>query len=111
MSVLIKMDMPKSCAECQLLEGNKMDGLCHGANKWLDDDFFRWYGYDEEDIDDSKPLNCPLVEVPPHGDLIDRSELLKKERDFGDYEYTAFGVSTENIEDAPTIIQASEEKT
>ena len=78
MSILIKMDMPENCAECQLLEGDTMDGICHAANKWLDDDYFRWARYDDGDIDDSKPLNCPLVEVPPHGDLIDRTRLYEQ---------------------------------
>ena len=64
MGILIKgVKLPSKCYDCQFLEGDRVDGLCHAANKWLDDDFFRWYQYDEGDIDDSKPLNCPLVEV------------------------------------------------
>ena len=31
--------------------------------KWFDDEFFEWFVYPEGDIDDSKPANCPLVEV------------------------------------------------
>ena len=50
MSVLIKMEMPKSCLECPLLY---VTSLCDGF----------------------KP--CPLVPVPPHGDLIDRDALIK----------------------------------
>ena len=44
MSVLIKMEMPKSCHECPLLY---VTSLCDGF----------------------KP--CPIVPVPPHGRLID----------------------------------------
>ena len=54
-----------------------MDGLCHAANKWFDGEYFEWFMYEEDDIDDSKPLNCPLVEVPtPHGRLIDADRYL-----------------------------------
>ena len=74
MSILIKgMKMPTSCNTCPMLEGDRLDGLCHAASRWLDDDeYWRWYLYPEGDVDDSRPLNCPLVEVPvPHGRLID----------------------------------------
>lgn len=66
MSVLIKgMKMPKSCSECRMLEGNRDDGLCHAAERWLDDEeYWRWFTYEEGDIDDSMPSNCPLIEPP-----------------------------------------------
>lgn len=64
MSILVRgMEMPEECARCRLLEGDARDGLCHGAEKWLDDDYFIWPVFPEGDIDLSKPLNCPLVEV------------------------------------------------
>ena len=79
MSVLIKgMKMPKSCSTCQMLEGDPADGICHAAGRWLDDDeYWTWYVYPEGDIDDSKPSNCPLIELPDHGDLIDREKVVK----------------------------------
>ena len=66
MSVLIKgMEMPESCNACRLLEGDRYDGLCHAANRWLDDDeYWLWYQYPEGDVDTSKPSNCPLIEIP-----------------------------------------------
>ena len=77
MGLYIKgMEMPKSCSVCPMLEGDRMDGLCHAASKWLDDDeHWAWYVYPEGDMDDSKPCNCPLVSVQPHGDLVDRDEM------------------------------------
>ena len=78
MSVLIKgMKMPTSCARCPMLDGDRLDGLCHAASRWLDDDeYWTWYVYPEGDMDDSKPCNCPLIELPsPHGKLIDVSSL------------------------------------
>lgn len=76
MSILIKgMEMPKSCSACPMCD--RMDWLCHATRRWLDDDeYWTWYVYPEGDTDDSKPCNCPLVEVPPHGDLIDVDALL-----------------------------------
>lgn len=98
MSVLIKgMEMPTSCSRCPMLEGDRLDGLCHAASKWLDDDeHWAWYVYPEGDMDDSKPCNCPLVEIPPHGDLIDRDALPTSR------------VEWEDIVNAPTIIEAEE---
>ena len=69
MGVYIKgMEMPTSCARCPMLEGDRFDGMCHAASKWLDDDeFWEWFVYPEGDVDESKPCNCPLAPVPPHG--------------------------------------------
>ena len=68
MSVLIKgMEIPKRCNECRFLEGDNMDGLCHAAERWMDDEDFKWYVYEEDgDVDTDKPANCPLIEVPDH---------------------------------------------
>ena len=62
MSILIRgMEMPKSCTDCRFL----VDGWCYAALP----------GSKEERIRTS--FYCPLVEVPPHGDLIDRDALIK----------------------------------
>ena len=64
MNVLIKgVKIPTNCNDCRFLEGNNMDGLCHAAGRWLDDNCFLWYEFDDGEMDDSKPANCPLVEV------------------------------------------------
>ena len=78
MSVYIKgITPPKRCSECQFLEGGYMDGLCHAASRWLDDDeYWTWYVYPEGDMDDSKPCNCPLIPVPDHGRLVDADALM-----------------------------------
>ena len=64
MSVLIKgMEMPKNCAWCRFLQSTdpipKRELFC---------------GIDTtNNIHDYRPdKGCPLVPVPPHGDLIDR---------------------------------------
>lgn len=90
MSILIKMEMPKNCEECNL------ESFC---NLWVDAK--RMCG---ENFTDSKARvkatirhpNCPLVELPPHGDLIDGDALIE-EWDNG------------LMDDAPTIIEAESE--
>lgn len=123
MSVLIKdMDVPERCAECRFLEGTTMDGLCHAARKWFDDEYWNWYYFEEDDIDDSKPLNCPLVEIPPHGRLIDENDVLKSAEELRKspwYNYEqgfivrkcGFEVAIDlTVKDAPTIIDAEMEE-
>lgn len=100
-----------------------MDGLCHAASRWLDDDeYWTWYVYPEGDMDDSKPCNCPLVPVPPHGRLIDERwlkdamittlEALKKNPKMDRQEMhliAAFDTLRAMVEDAPTIIPSDKE--
>lgn len=101
MSVLIKgMEMPTSCDQCLFLDyeegfcfasGVKQESgwykstLCPGGNK------------------DSRHEDCPLIPVPPHGRLIDADILAAK----CDDPYWCVWLS--DIDDAPTIIPASEE--
>lgn len=59
MSVLIKgMKIPKSCADCDLLELSGAIGCkkaYQSANEWR-----------------GRALDCPLIELTNHGDLIDK---------------------------------------
>ena len=115
MSVLIRgMEIPKKgCCECRLLEGDKYDGFCHGADRWLDDDYFSWYIYPEGDIDNTKPVNCPLDEVPtPHGRLIDADDAFinADERGFDFWCCDADIDSAQSfIQAQPTVIEAEGE--
>ena len=114
-----KMEMPKCCRECRFLEGYDLDGLCHAAERWLDDDFWMWFVYDECDIDTSKPSNCPLIPVPDHGRLIDADELAKTFREDADDDWNkhatpfnwsdAFSDVADMVDDAPTIIPEDKE--
>jgi len=122
MSILIKgMKMPTSCARCPMLEGDRLDGLCHAASRWLDDDeYWTWYVYPEGDIDDSKPCNCPLIELSPHGRLIDAEELKEWINSWFDmdkyYHPYSKGKSIPTaelldiIENIPTILEAEVEE-
>ena len=64
MSILIKnMEMPKSCNECIL----EIEEACGLKAEPIPD---YWSRLD-------RPSWCPLIEIKPHGDLIDRDELCK----------------------------------
>ena len=64
MSVLIKgLHMPDCCWNCPCADGEY--GACNISGKSI--------------INDKGRLaNCPLVELPDHGDLIERDELLNE---------------------------------
>ena len=112
MGVYIKgMEMPESCQRCRFLEGGSLDGLCHAAERWLDDDdFWTWYVYPEGDADLSKPANCPLIPVPVHGDLIEYDFCLKNyELLHDDDGNPVYAVRMRDINKAPTIIPADKE--
>lgn len=80
--ILINIPMPKNCGECRFFIRNVHDrgddSLCMASLK-------------------EAKCGCPLTEIPPHGDLIDRDALLMKVNSWDD----AFAVV-----DAPTIIEA-----
>ena len=99
MSILIKgMEMPEKCGSCDLfhaespmhctvVKGHKTVGAPYGM---------------------PRPDWCPLIEIPePHGDLIDRDALLDMVRDVNtDYYCEVLGVTVEDIDSVPTVIEA-----
>ena len=65
MSILIKgMKMPNGCKDCVLVKRGNVYDICPLLRVPVDDD---------EEFGGS-PINCPLIELPDHGDLIDRDE-------------------------------------
>ena len=105
MGVYIKgMEMPKNCITCPLCECRNECAYCEVGDKYLSWDW-------DERLRNNRNDKCPLVEVPQHGDLIDRDEL-------DDWFYaTPIFTSDENadvwkvirlddIDNAPTIINA-----
>ena len=98
MSIIIKgMEMPKSCRACMFSRTDIRN--------------IDWCALTGEDL----PCDCPIIEVPPHGRLIDADAL---------YEMCALDTSTDvmastkrineymqlKIDDAPTIIEAEEDE-
>lgn len=69
MSILIKgIKMPKSCWDCEL-----------GSAQQLDDRPCPFYSMDyreQKKYSDKRVDGCPLVELPPHGRLIDADALI-----------------------------------
>ena len=103
MSVLIKgMQMPKCCRECPLESIERY--VCSITGK-----AYNW-GLK------TRPTDCPLVEIQPHGRLIDADALDTSILQAGfsyaitrrKLRYTP-GEVREKIANAPTIIPASEE--
>lgn len=75
MSVLIKgMEMPTSC----LKGGCPLDGF--SCQLWEDK---YWSRVDSPEK--MRHRNCPLIELPDHGDLIDRDALMES---LADWQYT-----------------------
>lgn len=58
--------------------------------------------------------NCPLVELPPHGRLVDADMLMKRKiatlTGWGNTTWTIDSVSCTEIKNAPTIIPAEEKE-
>ena len=106
MSVLIEgMEMPQSCIKCKICVEYKC--ALTGEIRWSD----------EFDYDSKRFENCPLVPVPPHGDLIDRDALLKYELPATlfpngrrqNFDVWTHAIAIGNIQEAPTVIPASAE--
>ena len=109
MSILINMEMPKNCAECPCRMIGYTKDYCNVLGKFID------FAVGSEGRRD----DCPLTELPKHGDLIDRDELIKVQQSNADLfkgplAYTDKCRRDEalnavaNIVNAPTIVEASE---
>ena len=73
--ILIHMEMPKSCADCH-------DADLPTAIAWLEAKCPCVYGMNEPGVYDlrhKRHPDCPLVELPEHGDLIDVSKISIRE--------------------------------
>ena len=101
MSILIKdMKMPESCLNCPLETDYGTCGHFNGAN---------YAKYQTEY--NSRPVWCPLVELPPHGRLIDADTLLKPKNQHLDMMLTDdWYVTVRTIETAPTVLEAEAEE-
>ncbi len=91
--VLIKdVEMPKCCIECEWYT-------------WYDSDYYGVHACRKtgtmpiDNAETERAEDCPLVELPPHGRLIDENDLHIKDTD---------GLlETGRVWDAPTILEAS----
>ena len=99
------MGMPKSCFGCHLFNLDDQDlwcianhyaGCCRVLSKYIDENKF---------VKERHP-DCPLVEVPPHGDLVDRTELLTE---YDRQHKGPAGGARRIMEQAKTVIEAEGE--
>lgn len=99
-SILIKgMEMPKNCSDCPL-NYDSMMCIVTGTRWWSDTMVLMNFDSDKERLHD-----CPLIELPPHGRLIDADELANKTF----YSTTSAPYITyKTFCDAPTVIERSE---
>ena len=66
MSVLVKgMEMPTSCDDCRMSNGI----YCYAA---LDNEYI------STNTPKVRPSNCPLIEIQPHGRLVDADALISR---------------------------------
>jgi hypothetical protein len=67
MSVIVKnMKMPKNCGECPFIFSSwGIEYYCHLAESSTSAEY----------VGREKMTNCPLIELPPHGRLIDADAL------------------------------------
>lgn len=103
MSVLIRgMEMPKNCLTCPCLQYNIFDDDIDGYCKTLKTKI--------TNSDEYHP-NCPLVEIPPHGDLVDKDKLMQEfmDSDLDHLQRDDWKEVIQIVEDAPTIIEAEGE--
>lgn len=72
MSILIKgMQIPENCKECPLEQIYGRDGEV--AKCPLTEQLFSSYL-----VSETRMADCPLIELPPHGRLIDADALMKQ---------------------------------
>ena len=107
MSVLIKgMEMPKNCDECRIMvfeDTNCVPELFCG--------FPIVFKAHPQGVG-HRPDYCPLVEVPPHGRLIDADALKEKMKIVtrtAIQEIVEYDINAYKVDDAPTIIESEGE--
>ena len=97
MSILIKgAALPMSCEECQSVLGLL---FCK--------DFLKEYIGESELLKHTRLSDCPLVEIPPHGRLIDASEMAIK-FNCRDIDITTLKNLHECLMEIPTVIESEE---
>ena len=103
--ILIRMEMPKRCEDCMCYRREISHAYCTISSVNV-------LGHGNARLD-----NCPIVELPPHGDLIDLSELQKfpirldhYDKEHGD-EHFVYGIESlmEYAECLPVVVPAERE--
>lgn len=99
MGIYIKdIEMPTSCEKCPCKTADAFGGLGCQATGYIP----------LRKANQDRPDWCPLVPVPPHGDLIDRDALLDTATIHWSQTTNESCFPIDEIEYAPTIIEAEE---
>lgn len=103
--LLIPLDMPKNCVDCFAVESSASEGnFCGLTQQYIE------YGT----VWNKRQDNCPLVEVPPHGRLIDADALgkylMKRWNVNDDHDFCNKEVWN-GIKEAKTVIPTDKEAT
>lgn len=94
--ILIKgMEMPKTCRRCMEME---IPVRCRVMEQEAVTAVMS--GYD-------RPSDCPLIELPPHGRLVD-ADKLKLKKKHSSKEFFENVVSVFDIDNAQTVLEATE---
>lgn len=105
MSIIIKgMEMPKRCEDCMCYRREISHAYCTISSVNV-------LGHGNARLD-----NCPLVELPPHGDLIDRAALMEEHAKAESAKYGNLFVAGDNrfihrFLDAPVIVPSEKGET
>lgn len=116
MTILIKgMEMPENCVKCRFLYGTTTYDDETDRELFVYECFVTGQRRSERDFTQSRFELCPLIEIPPHGRLIDADEFFEKIPP-GDIEHDEKISRTGAIADvctwvlsAPTVIEAEKE--
>lgn len=105
MSILINMEMPTRCFACPMCEVENAEVNCaisHGS-------YIEYREVDPKVAIQERPSWCSLVEVPPHGRLIDENAIKAWFDEWYDpnVEILVWQLIDE-IKNVPTVIEASE---
>ena len=65
--ILIRMEMPKTCSQCPMCYDYMMCKLNH---------FAFWNTNEPFDCCDERLAGCPLDELPEHGDLVSKDDVM-----------------------------------
>lgn len=110
MSVIVRgMEMPKNCMSCPFPAVGVDAYYCHCPTQDGKEYDFKYA--------DTIPDTCPLIELPPHGRLIDADEPMTKISTMmqePDYQHEGEGwmvgliMARDAIDEAPTVIKGDE---
>ena len=113
MSILItSLDKPDRCVVCPLFKSTMTgERLCKGKAIMFGEEDTEW-------LVKTTPNWCPIVEIPPHGDLIERDALKRKCQRLSTEAWKTKSIApvglTMNqfidfVEEAPSVIPAEKE--